>query len=90
VQCFTDPTITPETMMKDMQQDCRLLESDSDGTSMSWKVSCSGGGGEMTGVGNVTSAGDKIKGGMKMVMSFNGQEMNMDVSWAGIYIGPCP
>lgn len=89
-RCFADATISPETMMKDMQQGCRFLESDSDGSSMSWKVSCSNSGGEMSGVGNVTVSGDTLTGGMKMAMSFNGQQMNMELSWDGKYLGPCP
>ena len=89
-QCFADAKITPETLMKDMQQGCRLLESDSDGSSMSWKVSCSNSGGEMSGAGNVTVSGNTLTGAMKMAMSFNGQTMNMDMSWDGKYLGPCP
>lgn len=88
-QCITDPTMTPDTLMQDMEQGCRLLESNSDGDSMSWKVNCANAGGEMTGVGNVTSSGDKLKGGMKMSMSFNGQDMHMDMTWDGTHLGAC-
>lgn len=89
-QCLKEATITPETLMKDMQQDCQLFESTSAANSMSWKVSCSSGGGDMTGEGKVMGSGETLKGGMTMTMSFNGQTMNMDVSWDGKYIGPCP
>lgn len=89
-QCLKEATITPETLMKDMKQDCQLLDSNSSGSSMSWKVSCSSQGGEMIGEGNVTGSGETLKGGMKMAMTFNGQTMNMAVSWDGKYVGPCP
>ena len=89
-QCLKEETITPQTLMKDMKQDCQLLDANSSGNSMSWKVSCANNGGEMTGEGNVTGSGETLKGGMKMTMIFNGQTMNMAVSWDGKYIGPCP
>ncbi len=89
-QCLKDETITPEVMMKGMQQGCELSDFDSTAHSMSWKVQCSNKGGEMTGAGNVSGSGETLKGGMEMAMTFNGQTMNMAVSWDGKYIGPCP
>jgi hypothetical protein len=77
-------------MVKDMQQSYRLLESDSDGSSTNWKVSCSNNDGVIGGVGNITVSGNTLTAGMKMAMSFNGQEMNMDMGWDGEYLGPCP
>jgi hypothetical protein len=89
-QCLKDATVTPQTLMKDMQQGCELLDSKGTANSLSWKVSCSGGGGDMTGEGNVTGSDETLQGGMKMVVSYNGQKMNMAVSWDGKYVGPCP
>jgi hypothetical protein len=88
-QCIKDSVLKPDTLMKGMNNGCRLTDSQDDTDSMSWKVSCSNEGGEMTGSGNVHREGDGIVGGMEMTMSFKGQTMNMNVGWTGKYLGPC-
>lgn len=88
-QCITEEQLKPETMMQDMQQGCELLESKVDGDTMTWKVHCNNPGGEMTGVGHVSGSNETISGGMEMTMSFSGQQMNMNMSWDGSYVGAC-
>ncbi|MDA0822624.1 MAG: DUF3617 family protein [Proteobacteria bacterium] len=88
-QCINDPVLKPDTLMKEMNNGCRLTDSQDGTDAMSWKVSCSNEGGEMTGNGNVRREGDGIVGGMEMTMSFKGQTMNMNVGWTGKYLGPC-
>jgi hypothetical protein len=89
-QCIRDPVMKPDTLMKEMNNGCRLTDSQNGTDSMSWQVSCSNEGGEMTGNGNVRREGDGIVGGMDMTMSFDGQKMDMKVGWIGKYLGPCP
>ncbi|MFT4560489.1 MAG: hypothetical protein ACI9BW_000223 [Gammaproteobacteria bacterium] len=88
-QCISDPVMRPDTLMKDMNNGCQLLDTEDATDSMSWKVTCSNAGGEMSGSGNVRREGDGLVGGMQMTMSFNGQKMDMRVGWTGKYLGPC-
>ena len=79
-ECFTDSTISPQRLMKDMEQGCQLLNGESDKQSMSWQVSCSQQGINMTGTGKVRTSGETLDGSMHMAMHANGQEMNIEMA----------
>jgi len=87
-ECIKDEEISPQNFMEDAQG-CTLTDSEATDSTMKWKMSCPGPGGEMTGEGEVQSTGGAIRGSMKMAMAINGQSMDFKMEWEGKRIGPC-
>lgn len=89
VECLEDENLTPKTMMKNMQQGCEVIKSDSDGQRLSWQVSCTNPAGTSSGAGEVEVIGESMTGSMTMSLALNDQKMTMDMTWRGKYLGPC-
>jgi len=86
--CITESEITPEKLMKDAEG-CQVLNASVDTNAMRWTINCQNEGVEMVGKGAAESTGTTITGGMDISATFNGQEMNMNTQWEGVYIGEC-
>lgn len=88
--CMKEESLSPQVMMKNMQQSCELLETTSTSDSLSWNVRCAAGGNSSTGTGSVRATGDEsLSGVMDMTFSYGDQQMTMNMQWNGTYLGPC-
>ena len=84
-QCMTNEDSVP--MSKDANQECQVTDVTTNGNTVSWKISCGGQGGGMTGNGSVTYNGDSMNGTMTMTMTSYGT--NVKNTFSGRRIGPC-
>nr|WP_319396473.1 DUF3617 domain-containing protein [uncultured Desulfobacter sp.] len=84
-QCITEQDLVP--VNKDPNNSCTVKNISTRGNTVSWEITCGGQGGEMDGTGEITYAGDTMKGNMVMVM----KAMNMTITntLSGKRIGPC-
>jgi hypothetical protein len=84
-QCITEKDLVP--VNKDPNNSCTVKNMSTRGNTVSWEITCGGQGGEMDGTGEITYAGDTMKGNMVMVM----KAMNMTIknTLSGKRIGPC-
>ena len=67
---------------------CEMTDHRMKGNTATWKVVCKGEG-AMTGAGTATYSGTSYTSTQKMAMARGGQTMNMTVTQAGKYLGPC-
>lgn len=89
-ECMEKSEITMDDMGADeMDPNCSFDMKQLDGDTMSWSVDCPVEGGTSHGEWTATSAGDSVTGDGKIVVSFQGQSMEMTMSWTGQRIGPC-
>ena len=88
-QCITESRVNPDTFMDNVQQGCRLVQTESSASSMKWKVTCVTPNRELEGVGEVRTQGDSVSGKLGIDMSMNGQLMKMEIAWDGERIGDC-
>ena len=84
-QCVTNDDLVP--MSRDANQECRVTDIVYKGNTVSWKISCGGQGGGMTGTGKVTYTGDNMHGTMHMTMTGSNMQVNNQLS--GRRIGAC-
>lgn len=87
-QCFTADRVSPEQIMRN-SGNCQFTDVASSRDRLSWKVSCNGHGGNMSGTGQFNSHGDSMNGSMQMSMEMHGQQITMHHQWSGKRIGPC-
>ena len=75
--------------INDAQMKCEQLDYKVNGSTVSWKLRCSG---EMAmeGSGQMTASADSYSGKMDMTMKMQGQTMNMNQTMSGRRIGDCP
>lgn len=76
-----------EEMGSDM--DCEVSESDLDGDTLTFSMSCNEQGMQMTMNAVFQSDGDSAEGTMDVEMTFGGQTMTSDGSFSGNRIGDC-
>ncbi|MGB5474749.1 MAG: DUF3617 family protein [Gammaproteobacteria bacterium] len=87
VECIEEGSYDPSQMMTD-NQECRMLDMQDDGNSVTWKMACSAGEGmpDMNAEGHFESQGKTASGEMVMSMSFNGMNMEIRNTWQGKFI----
>ena len=75
--------------MDDAKMKCEQLDYKVSGSSVSWKLRCTG---ElaMEGSGQMTASADSFTGKMDMTMKMQGQTMNMNQTMSGRRLGDCP
>lgn len=89
-ECMTDSKIDLDDVGSNgMETDCTFDMSQVDGSTMNWTVDCPVEGGSSHGEWEATSHGDSVTGNGKMTMSFQGQTMEMTMSWEGKRVGDC-
>ena len=91
-ECMKDDEITPESMMKEMdnsEADCEMAAEMVGENSMTWTLECSEQMGNSSGQWEATSYGDTLKGDGAITMSVQGQEIVMTMAWEGKRIGEC-
>ncbi len=87
-ECMVEDEYDPATIMED-DMDCEVGESNLDGDTLTFSMSCNTQGGQMTMNTVYQSDGDTVQGTMVMEMSFGGQTMTSEESFAGKRIGDC-
>jgi len=85
VQCITEEDLVPQS--KEASNECQVTDVKEDGDTVSWKIKCSGQGGQMDGTGTITYSGDTMEGVMDMVIKSAGMTVKNKIS--GRRIGPC-
>lgn len=91
-ECMTEDEITPESMMKDMDNsnaDCDMQAEVVGDNTMKWTLECSEQMGNSSGEWEATSYGDTMKGEGAITMLVQGQEIIMTMAWEGKRIGDC-
>lgn len=75
--------------MDDANMQCEQLDYKVSGSTVSWKLRCTG---EMAmqGSGQMTAGADSYSGKMDMAMKMQGQTMNMNQTMSGRRLGDCP
>ena len=84
-QCVTNNDLVP--MGRGANQECQVTDIQTSGSTVTWKISCGGRGGGMTGTGSVTYNGDRMKGTMEMTIP--GSNMKVKNILSGKRIGNC-
>jgi hypothetical protein len=90
-ECMTESEISMDDMGgEDMDPNCQFEMAQVDGNTMKWSFDCPVDGGTSHGEWEATSSGDSVTGNGVITMSFQGQTMEMTMSWQGKRIGDCP
>ena len=87
-ECIVDDEYDPATMMQD-ENDCEMGESNLNGDTLTFSMSCNMEMGQMTMNGVYQSNGESAQGTTNVEMSFGGQTMSFQGSWTGQRIGGC-
>ncbi|MBN2332410.1 MAG: DUF3617 family protein [Deltaproteobacteria bacterium] len=85
VQCLTEEDLVPQN--KEASNECQVSDIQQHGDTVSWKITCSGQGGQMIGTGQATYRGDTMSGTMDMEISGTG--MRVKNIFRGRRIGDC-
>ena len=89
-ECMTESEISMDDMGgEDMDPNCQFEMAQIDGNTMKWSFDCPVEGGTSHGEWEATSGGDSVTGNGVITMSFQGQTMEMTMSWQGKRIGDC-
>ena len=88
-ECMDQDSISVEDISPGDGNECDTIETNVNGSTLTWSMQCSAQGGTMSGSGNFTSNGDSGHGNMQMDMSIQGQSMSMTMSWKGKRISSC-
>lgn len=90
-ECMEKSEITmDEVGGEGMDPNCTFEMEQIDGNTMKWTVDCPVDGGTSYGQWQATSGGDTVSGEGLLTMSFQGQTMEMTMTWEGQRIGECP
>lgn len=90
-ECMEKSEITmDEVGGEGMDPNCTFDMAQVDGNTMKWSVDCPVEGGTSHGQWQATSGGDTVTGEGSLTMSFQGQTMEMTMTWEGQRIGACP
>jgi hypothetical protein len=84
-QCIKKDDLVPQKTQPG--QECKITDVKISGNTVTYKMRCSGQGGDMTGTGEITYNGDRFAGTMKMNMP--GQNMTITTHMKGRRIGEC-
>mgnify|MGYP001828715631 CR=1 FL=1 len=91
-ECMEDEEITPESMLKDMDNsnaECTMDAQVIEENTMKWTLDCTEEMGSSRGEWQATSYGDTMKGDGAITMQVQGQEIVMTMAWEGKRIGAC-
>jgi len=89
-ECMKESEISMDDMGgEDMDLNCQFEMAQVDGNTMKWSVDCPVEGGTSHGEWEATSSGDSVTGEGLVTISFQGQAMEMTMSWEGKRIGDC-
>ena len=89
-ECMKESEISMDDLGgEDMDPNCQFEMAQVDGNTMKWSVDCPVEGGTSHGEWEATSSGDSVTGEGLVTMSFQGQAMEMTMSWEGKRIGDC-
>ena len=89
-ECMKESEISMDDMGgEDMDPNCQFEMAQVDGNTMKWSFDCPVDGGTSHGEWEATSSGDSVTGNGVITMSFQGQTMEMTMSWQGKRIGDC-
>lgn len=89
-KCFTEDQFDPKNMMEGMPAEQCDVQTQVDGTVMTYTMVCNLEGGTLTGEGRIESDGDTSQGEMTMKGNLaGGINMEMQVSSVGQRIGDC-
>jgi hypothetical protein len=90
-ECMDKSEISMDDVGGDgMDPNCTFEMAQVDGNTMKWSVDCPVEGGTSHGEWQATSGGDTVSGEGLLTMSFQGQTMDMTMTWEGQHIGGCP
>lgn len=81
---------TDEFHDQGMDPECTFESAQVEGNTMTWSFDCPMEGGTSHGEWEATSSGDTVTGKGMITASFQGQTMEMNMSWEGKRIGDCP
>jgi hypothetical protein len=84
-QCLSEKDLVPQS--KQPGQECTVTDVKVVGDTVSWKISCTGQGGDMKGSGAITYKGSSFEGTMTLTVGDTGMTMTMNMS--GRRIGKC-
>jgi hypothetical protein len=84
-QCINKNELVPTS--NDANQQCKVTDIEINGNTVSWKITCGGQGGGMSGTGTTTYEGDTLKGSMSMTIT--GTDMTVKNTLTGKRIGDC-
>jgi hypothetical protein len=89
-ECMSKREISMDDMgVEDMDPQCRFEMDQVSGNTMRWSVDCPVEGGNSHGQWEAISTGETVTGTGKIIVSFEGQSMEMTMNWAGRRIGAC-
>ena len=89
-ECIVEDEYDPEKEMEiEDDMDCEVGESNLNGDTLTFSMSCNTQGEQMTMNAVYQSDGDTVQGTMVIEMSFGGQTMTSEGSFAGKRIGDC-
>jgi len=74
---------------EEMDPNCKFQTAQVDASTMKWSFDCPVEGGTSHGEWEATSGGDTVTGEGLMTVSFQGQTMEMTMSWEGKRVGAC-
>ncbi len=90
-ECMEKSEITMDDVGgEDLDPNCTFDMARVDGNTMKWSVDCPVEGGTSHGEWQATSEGDTVSGEGLLTMSFQGQTMEMTMTWEGRRTGECP
>ncbi len=84
-QCITSDDLVP--MSGDANVECQVTDVQVNGNTVSWKMSCGGQGGGMSGTGQVVYEGNRMQGVMQMTITGYGTQVKNTL--IGRRIGAC-
>jgi hypothetical protein len=85
IQCIAKSNLVP--MSEEAGEQCKVTDVVTSGSTVSFKISCAGQGGGMSGTGTVTYDGDTMNGTMTMTIS--GADLTVKNTLTGKYLGAC-
>jgi hypothetical protein len=84
-QCITAEDLVPQS--EEASEVCTVSDINTEGNTISWKITCGGQGGGMEGTGTITYNGDTMEGTMEMAMPMTGMQIKNTL--VGKRIGEC-
>lgn len=88
MECIKDSHFDPSTVMME-DSTCRITDKKEDNNKVTWKMEC--GGNDMPafhGEGTFVSRGSTAEGIMKVIMTMEGNTMEMQNKWHGRWVAP--
>jgi hypothetical protein len=86
-QCMTEQEPVPTKSARG--QACEILEMNTEGNTVSWKMKCSEPGGESEGSGRITYHGDSFEGSILTKVGGPGSDMVVTTRVSGKRLGDC-